>query len=443
MSEQTEWSPSTASDGFETAIGVVGEADSATDTESDAVGAYLVQIARVPLLTSSEERALCRRIEEAEARLAAAVLAEPSLRRRIGDLSAAVGCGSTAPDDLLQSPEGRSLDANAVTKALLTLGRASRRAARLARIDEALAARELPSTCGQQLRRRADRLLDSIGRTLMDVPLRPALVEKFAGDAARRGNAEPSWRVQSRLEALLALKRQLIEANLRLVVSVARRYRRAHLSLLDLVQEGNLGLLKAVDRFQYRRGFKFSTYATWWIRQAISRAIAHTDRTVRLPVHKVESLNRIAAARRTLLRELGREPTAEDVARHVRMPPDKIARLLQSGAPLVSLDAPLAGEAVVRDLIADVSAASPDARLIEQERLSLANAALAFLSARERRVLELRYGIINGHEQTHQEVADRLGCSREAVRQTERRAIARLRRRRGWMRLNRVGGIAA
>jgi RNA polymerase primary sigma factor len=275
------------------------------------------------------------------------------------------------------------------------------------------------------------------------VPLHPAVVEALAVDAVRCTGGEAVRRVRIRLDALLGLKRRLIEANLRLVVSVARRYRRTELSLLDLVQEGNLGLLKAVDRFQYRRGFRFSTYATWWIRQAITRAIAQTGRTVRLPVHTVEALDRIATARRTLLTLRGGDPSVDDVARHIGMPPDKVTRLLQSDAPLVSLDAPLAGDAVMGDLIADASATPPDVDLIERERLRQANAALESLGGRERRVLELRYGIANGREHTVQEIADQLGCTRDAARQIERRAINRLRRRRRWMRPRSIGSVAA
>jgi RNA polymerase primary sigma factor len=139
-------------------------------------------------------------------------------------------------------------------------------------------------------------------------------------------------RIQLRFEALLELKRRLTEANLRLVVSVAKRYRHANLSLLDRIQEGNLGLMKAVDMFQYRRGFKFSTYAIWWVRQAVTRAIAGSGRTVRLPVHVVEALNRIEAARRTLLRQLGRDPTIQELATHPRVTAERAALILRSGA---------------------------------------------------------------------------------------------------------------
>jgi len=193
-----------------------------------------------------------------------------------------------------------------------------------------------------------------------------------------------------------------------------------------------------VDRFQYRRGFKFSTYATWWIRQAITRAIAQTGRTIRLPVHTVEALNRIETSRRTLREELGRSPTVDEIASHLSMPSGKVTRFLQVGAPLASLDAPLAGETPFGEFIADVDASSPDADLIEEDVLRQAGAALESLPARERRVLELRYGITNSREHTFEEIATRLDCTREAVRQIERRAFNRLRRRRRWMRSSRV-----
>ena len=407
----------------------------------DAVRAYLVQIGRVPLLTASEERLLCQQIEEAQAALAAVLLAEPGSARRLTKMSAAVACGSVPPDELLLSPDGGSLTAGEVQEAVLVLGRESRRVIQLARLDEALASRRLSASCRQELRRRADRFLNAIGQRLKHVPLRPALLEALANAAWE--NAEACHRITIRFEALRALKRRLIEANLRLVVSVARRYRHTDMPLLDLVQEGNLGLLKAVDRFQYRRGFKFSTYATWWIRQAITRAITQSGRLVRLPVPTVEALNRIETSRRTLLEELGREPTVDEIASHVSLPPGKVTRLLQSGAPLASLDTSLGGETPFGDFIADVGASSPDAHLIEEDVLRQAGAALDLLPLRERRVLELRYGITNSREHTFEEIAARLKCTREAVRQIERRAFNRLRRRRRWMRTSRVGGIAA
>jgi RNA polymerase primary sigma factor len=240
---------------------------------------------------------------------------------------------------------------------------------------------------------------------------------------------ESVYRVERLLEQLRQLKEQLLQANLRLVVSIAKRYRHTSLSFLDLVQEGNLGLIKAVDRFQYRRGFKFSTYATWWVRQAINRAIADTGREIRLPVHVVDSLNRIDLARRHLTRELDREPSIEELAARTQMPPDKLTFIMRAGAPPTSLDAPVIEDAEF-GMSAPASTPSPEDALIEEDVLRQAKVALDSLSDRERFVLERRFGLRNSRGHTLQEIADELGVSRERTRQIEKQAIARLRRRR-------------
>jgi len=398
--------------------------------EFDAVRLYFRQIARVPLLKGREERALCEQIEAAHSAVAAALLTVPSAARRVAELSAAVRSGTSKPDGLLQSPEGRPLPPREIAQALAGLARARRQAAALARVDTALAAKRLALTRRVEPQQRAERLLASMMRTLADVPLHPAFVESLAVDVAAGANGERVRRVQARLEQLRELKRRLMEANLRLVVSIAKRYRHTNLSLLDLVQEGNLGLMRAVDKFQYRRGFKFSTYATWWIRQAITRSIADTGRTIRLPVHVIESLNRVAAARRTLVKELGRDPTIQEISTHARIPAEKVMLVIRSGAPLVSLDAPVSEDAVFGEFVPDTGALSPEAPLLEEDSLRRAKLALESLRERERLVLELRYGIVNAREHTLQEVADRLGVSRERVRQIEKQAMERLRRRR-------------
>jgi RNA polymerase sigma factor (sigma-70 family) len=395
--------------------------------DDDAIRSYLRQIGRVPLLKPREERALCEQIEAAQHALAAALLTVPASAARLADAAAAVRSGAVSPGELFESPQGQPLQPAEVKVALARFNRARRQAEGLAGVDSTHATAGSGSHGPFEADARAGRLFGAVTATLAKVPLRPSVVEAIAADVVDGDGAAPARRVQDRLRHLQALKHQLAEANLRLVVSIAKRYRHTRLSLLDLVQEGNLGLLRAVDKFQYRRGFKFSTYATWWIRQAINRAIADTGRTIRLPVHLVESLNRVAMSRQALLRELGREPTIHELATHARMPVAKVMLAIRSGAPLASLDAPVSEDAVVGDLLADVSGVSPDASLLVHDRRRQAETALKRLTHRQREILELRLGFGNAREHTLQEIGDRLGISRERVRQLEQQALERLR----------------
>jgi len=397
--------------------------------DADAVRFYLQQIGRVPLLKAREEVALCQQIEAAQHRLAAALLAVPPAARQIGDLSIAVRKGTSDADGLLQSPEGRPLKPLEVTAALDVLGRARREAAALGRVDQELLVRRLSAHRRAELQRRAERLLASTERMMPEALLRPAVIEAMATSVAAGEDDDGFSRVRARLGDVRDLKSRLMQANLRLVVSIAKRYRYANLPVLDLVQDGNLGLMKAVDRFQYRRGFKFSTYATWWIRQSITRAIAETGRTIRLPVHVVESLNRVAVARAALARELGRDPTVQEICARTRMRAEKVMLVLRSGAPLTSLDAPVTEDAVFGDFLADSGAVSPETPLIQADVLREVKQVLDSLTERERFVLELRYGIVNAREHTLQEISERMGISRERVRQIEQQAMRRARRR--------------
>jgi RNA polymerase primary sigma factor len=252
--------------------------------------------------------------------------------------------------------------------------------------------------------------LRSIGR----VPLLSAAEEVALAKRIERGD--------------VLAKQHMVEANLRLVVSIAKGYMGRGLTFLDLIQEGSLGLIRAVEKFDYRRGYKFSTYATWWIRQAVTRAIADKARTIRIPVHMAEKLNRVIHTERQLIQQLGREPTPAEIATELELPSTEVREILRMAQQPISLEKPVGDEddSALADFVEDIAAESPFETASESLRRESVGRVLAVLPRREREVLEMRYGITGGRSRTLEEVGRAFNITRERVRQIENRTLKKL-----------------
>jgi RNA polymerase primary sigma factor len=410
--------------------------------DGDLVRVYLKHIGKRPLLKAKDEQDIGLRIEKARGELLAALGSIPVARQSLLDLAAKIKNGEAPAAELILLPDGGELKQENVEPVLKALASVQR-----------------------LVNKDGDDMDDKIGLKLRDLPIRPSLVDEIVAELrrideecatlknmpqgperntarkaleARAGMSMRAFQarytiVREREESMREAKRQLLESNLRLVVSIAKRHANRGLSMLDLIQEGNIGLMKAVDRFQFRRGFKFSTYATWWIRQSISRAVADYGRTIRLPVHVIESLNRLQRERRTLAADLGREPTPAELAKRMGVKVGKVELLLDAARHPASLDQPIGEgeETELGHLVRDTAARSPEEAAMQGELASEVERAMAPLNEREREVMRLRFGLGTEREHTLEEIGRRLSITRERVRQLEAQALKKMRAARG------------